>query len=99
MLQSFLSVAGGLLIWNPLSLAGASCADCDKHPLNLPEMSSNHLDGLKQFFALSVSPENNFYDIDTLLDLKILNEKKKVDNSSSDYFRKLVSKEINLLLH
>lgn len=31
----------------------------------------------KQFFALSVSPENNFYDIDTLLDLKILNEKKK----------------------
>ena len=45
----------------------------------------------KRFFALSVSPEYNFYDIDTYLDLKILNEKKKVDNSSSDYLRKLVS--------
>ncbi|MBY8986856.1 MAG: hypothetical protein KGD61_00255, partial [Candidatus Lokiarchaeota archaeon] len=45
----------------------------------------------KRFFALSVSPEYNFYDIDTHLDLKILNEKKKVDNSSSDYLRKLVS--------
>lgn len=31
----------------------------------------------KLFFAVSVSPENNFYDIDTPLDLKILNEKKK----------------------
>lgn len=30
------------------------------------------------FFALSVSPELNFYDIDTPLDLKILNAKKKV---------------------
>ena len=29
------------------------------------------------FFAVSVSPENNFYDIDIPLDLKILNEKKK----------------------
>jgi len=31
----------------------------------------------KHFFAVPVSPENNFYDIDTPLDLKILNEKKK----------------------
>ena len=31
----------------------------------------------KLFFAVSVSPENNFYDIDTPLDLIILNEKKK----------------------
>jgi choline kinase len=31
----------------------------------------------KHFFAVSVSPENNFYDIDTPLDLKILNDKKK----------------------
>ncbi len=31
----------------------------------------------KLFFAVSVSPENDFYDIDTPLDLKILNEKKK----------------------
>jgi choline kinase len=31
----------------------------------------------KQFFAISVSPEKNFYDIDTPLDLNILNEKKK----------------------
>ncbi|NVM17342.1 MAG: NTP transferase domain-containing protein [Candidatus Lokiarchaeota archaeon] len=31
----------------------------------------------KHFFAISVSPEKNFYDIDTPLDLKILNEKKK----------------------
>jgi choline kinase len=31
----------------------------------------------KLFFAVSVSPENDFYDIDTPLDLIILNEKKK----------------------
>jgi NDP-sugar pyrophosphorylase family protein len=31
----------------------------------------------KQFYAVSVSSESNFYDIDTPLDLKILNEKKK----------------------
>ena len=31
----------------------------------------------KHFFAVSVSPENNFYDIDTPRDLKILNDKKK----------------------
>ncbi|NVM43901.1 MAG: NTP transferase domain-containing protein [Candidatus Lokiarchaeota archaeon] len=35
------------------------------------------LERKKQFFAISVSPENNFYDIDAPLDLKILNEKKK----------------------
>jgi len=35
------------------------------------------LERKKHFFAISVSPKNNFYDIDTLLDLKILNEKKK----------------------
>jgi choline kinase len=31
----------------------------------------------KEFLALSVNPEYNFYDIDTPLDLEILNEKKK----------------------
>jgi len=31
----------------------------------------------KQFFAVSVNSESNFYDIDTPQDLKILNEKKK----------------------
>ena len=52
----------------------------------------------KILLAFSVNPEYNFYDIDTHLDLKNLNEKKKKDNSSSDYLRKLVSKEIYLLL-
>ncbi len=49
----------------------------------------------KVFQALTVNPEYNFYDIDTQIDLKNLNEKKKVDNSSSDYLRKLVPMEIN----
>jgi NDP-sugar pyrophosphorylase family protein len=33
----------------------------------------------EEFIAVEVSPEFNFYDIDTHLDLKILNEKKKKD--------------------
>ena len=31
----------------------------------------------QKFFAVSVNPEHDFYDIDTIVDLKILNEKKK----------------------
>ncbi|MFX0076933.1 MAG: NTP transferase domain-containing protein, partial [Candidatus Hermodarchaeota archaeon] len=44
---------------------------------SLREVVNLMIEKKKQFFAIALNPEYNFYDIDTNLDLNMLNEKKK----------------------